>query len=84
MGGYDGHRGWIYSLAVSPEHRRHGVGTRLVRHVEARMSELGCPKVNLQINIDNRDVVAFYESLGYRVEERICMGKVIPPMPDKD
>ena len=30
MGGYDGHRGWIYSLAVGPEVRRRGIGTALM------------------------------------------------------
>ena len=34
MCGYDGHRGWIYSLAVAPSHRRQGVGFRLVSHAE--------------------------------------------------
>jgi len=30
MAGYDGPRGWIYSLAVFPSHRRQRVGSRLV------------------------------------------------------
>ena len=77
MGGYDGHRGWIYSLAIAPEFRRRGVGAALVRHVEQAMSELGCPKINLQILASNADVVAFYRKLGYQVEERINMGKVL-------
>src|SRR5271166_4354679 len=33
MAGYDGHRGWIYSLAVLPGRRMRGLGSRLVRHV---------------------------------------------------
>src|SRR5688572_18066934 len=48
MGGYDGHRGWVYSLAVSPTARRRGVGTALMRHVERELAARGCPKVNLQ------------------------------------
>ena len=77
LGGYDGHRGWIYSLAVAPSLRRRGIATQLVRHLEARLAELDCPKVNLQINRQNAEVVAFYESLGYHVEERISMGRVL-------
>src|SRR3954470_9271741 len=46
MAGYDGHRGWVYSLAVSPSTRRRGVGTALMRHVEAALAERGCPKIN--------------------------------------
>ncbi len=77
MGGFDGHRGWIYLLAVAPESRRRGVGTALVRHVEAALRELGCPKINLQVLADNADVVEFYRKLGFKVEERISMGKVL-------
>jgi ribosomal protein S18 acetylase RimI-like enzyme len=75
MGGYDGHRGWIYSVAVKPEHGRQGIGTALVRHLEAHLAKRGCLKVNLQVRTANAGVVAFYESLGYCIEERISMGK---------
>ncbi len=44
MGGYDGHRGWIYSLAVNPQHRHLGIGSALMRHVEAALIALGCPR----------------------------------------
>jgi ribosomal protein S18 acetylase RimI-like enzyme len=77
MGGYDGHRGWIYSLAVDPAQRRQKIGTALVRHVERSLKELGCPKINLQILASNAATVEFYQQLGYRVEERISMGKVL-------
>ena len=64
MAGYDGHRGWVYSLAVGPEHRRRGIGTALMRRVERDLAGLGCPKLNLQVRGANREVVRFYESLG--------------------
>jgi ribosomal protein S18 acetylase RimI-like enzyme len=78
MAGYDGHRGWIYSLAVLPEHRRLGLGSRLMRHAEERLKLLGCPKINLQILQGNEAVEAFYRKLGYQTEPRISMGKRIP------
>ncbi|MBX3413562.1 MAG: GNAT family acetyltransferase [Pirellulales bacterium] len=77
MGGYDGHRGWIYALAVRPESRRQGLGTALVRHLERELSFLGCTKINLQIVASNAATAEFYKQLGYLVEERISMGKVI-------
>lgn len=77
MGGYDGHRGWIYSLAVSPDHRRRGIGTALMRHIEHALRERDCPKINLQVLAANAGTVAFYQKLGYRVEERVSMGKVL-------
>ncbi len=77
MGGYDGHRGWIYSLAVAPEARGRGIGSVLMRHVEEELRQRGCPKVNLQLHASNAETVAFYRKLGYAVEERISMGKLL-------
>jgi ribosomal protein S18 acetylase RimI-like enzyme len=79
MAGFDGHRGWVHLVAVDPRLRRRGVGGALMREAESRLAALGCPKLNLQVRGDNAGVVPFYESLGYRVEERISMGKVLPP-----
>jgi ribosomal protein S18 acetylase RimI-like enzyme len=75
MAGYDGHRGWLYAVAVCAAHRRRGVGAALVRAAEARLHALGCRKINLQVRATNRAVVAFYERLGYAVEERVSLGK---------
>jgi ribosomal protein S18 acetylase RimI-like enzyme len=63
MAGYDGHRGWLYAVAVSPEHRRGGTGTLLVNAAVAELKKLGCLKVNLQIRSTNAPVAAFYKSL---------------------
>jgi ribosomal protein S18 acetylase RimI-like enzyme len=75
MGGYDGHRGWIYALAVRPEHRHRGIGRALMARVEEELIKRDCPKVNLQVLTSNSVVIDFYERIGYQVEERISMGK---------
>ena len=75
LGGYDGFRGWVYHLAVDPEHRRGGIGRELMHEVERRLAALGCPKLNLQIRAHNSAVRAFYERLGFAVEAHISMGK---------
>lgn len=75
MAGFDGVRGWIHHLAILPEHRRRGFATRLVRSAERGLQSLGCLKVNLQVRVSNQEVVAFYRSLGYEVEERVSMGR---------
>jgi ribosomal protein S18 acetylase RimI-like enzyme len=75
MGGYDGHRGWVYYVAVGPDHRRKGIGTALMGRVERELSLAGCHKVNLQVRGSDAEAVAFYESLGYASEDRISMGK---------
>ncbi len=77
MAGYDGHRGWLYAVAVSADCRRERVGQRLVNHAVDRLRELGCVKVNLQIRADNTDVAKFYQSLGFDVEQRMSMGKLL-------
>jgi ribosomal protein S18 acetylase RimI-like enzyme len=78
MAGYDGHRGWIYSVTVSPAHRRQRVGSQLVQFAMNTLASKGCVKVNLQIMEGNESVAAFYASLGFSVEKRISMGKRIP------
>ena len=75
LAGYDGHRGWVYYVAVKPSRRRRGIGAALMKRVEERLAAMGCPKLNLQVRAPNRDAVLFYEKLGYVVEERVSMGK---------
>ena len=75
MAGYDGHRGWLYTVAVKTEHQRKGVGSLLLAEAELRLTRLGCGKANLQIRAENEAVRAFYRRHGYLVEERISMGK---------
>jgi ribosomal protein S18 acetylase RimI-like enzyme len=75
MAGYDGHRGWLYSVAVRRSHHRAGIGTLLVREAELRLARLGCGKVNLQVRAENVAVAAFYRRLGYEIEDRVSMAR---------
>lgn len=75
MIGFDGHRGWLYRVAVSGAARRRGIGRLLVRAAEAELTALGCLKVNLQLHLHNADGQAFWRALGYDVEPRVSMGK---------
>ena len=77
MAGYDGHRGWLYAVAVCNEKRRSGVGSALVQHAIQALKVMGCIKVNLQIRATNTQVTTFYESLGFVIEERLSMGTFI-------
>lgn len=74
MAGYDGHRGWLYAVAVHPDHRRGSIGSKLVKHTIKELQKIGCGKVNLQIRADNTRVAAFYQSLGFNTENRLSMG----------
>ena len=77
IAGYDGRRGWIYSMAVHPGHRQKGIASLLLSHAERRLASLGCVKINLQILRGNADVQRFYRVNGYALEDRISMGKQI-------
>ena len=68
MAGYDGHRGWLYAVAVKPDWRRMGAGSQLVSSVMDELRSLGCIKVNIQIRSGNQEVVRFYRELGFSEE----------------
>jgi len=74
MAGYDGHRGWLYYLAVLPEYQKRGYGRQLVEKAVNELRKLGCLKVNLQVRTSNTSVVDFYKNLGFKEEERVSLG----------
>ncbi|HEX9290069.1 MAG TPA: GNAT family acetyltransferase [Anaeromyxobacteraceae bacterium] len=75
MAGYDGHRGWIYSLGVHPGARRAGVGRALLAQAERSLAALGCPKVNLQVFSGDVGAQCFWRSVGYAEEAMLSFGK---------
>ena len=77
IAGYDGYRGHINRVAVLKAYRGQGVGAALVHAAEARLHALGCTKINLQIRAANHAVAHFYRGLGYAIEDRISMGKLV-------
>ena len=60
MVGYEGHRGWINYLAVSPNYQRKGYAKRIMDKAENLLIEVGCPKINLQIRETNQKTIEFY------------------------
>jgi len=75
MCGSDGHRGWLYYLAVDPGRRRAGVARSMVRHAEDWLAEQGIRKVELMIRPENDEVREFYECVDYEVEPRLVMSR---------
>lgn len=65
MVGQDGHRGWIYYVAVDPALQGRGLGRRMVMEAEGWLTAAGMPKVQLLVRETNQRVLAFYERLGY-------------------
>jgi len=79
MGGYEGHRGWINYLAVSPRHQRKGLASAMMEQVEILIQTKGCPKINLQVRGTNTQVIDFYQAIGYDVENAVGLGKRLIP-----
>ena len=75
MAGYDGHRGWIYYLAVHPEYQKQGIAKRLMDYAEDALRAQGCPKVELMVRSTNVPVVEFYEAIGYAQEPVTVLSK---------
>ncbi len=75
MGGYEGHRGWINYLAVKPSEQQKGYGASIMAAIEALLKQKGCPKINLQVRSSNSEIIKFYESLGYRCDDVVGLGK---------
>ena len=79
MVGYEGHRGWVNYLAVRPDLQKRGLGKQIMEEAENILKDAGCAKINLQIRSTNQRVIRFYESLGYRQDPVVSMGKRLEP-----
>lgn len=75
MVGYDGHRGWVYYLAVAPAHRRRGLGKQMMDAAERWLRECGAPKIQLMVREDNDAVIAFYDAIGFEHQPVATLGK---------
>jgi ribosomal protein S18 acetylase RimI-like enzyme len=84
MCGQDGHRGWLYYLAVEPDRQGEQFGRAMVRHAEDRLRALGVPKVELMIRKTNTEVMRFYDALGYETEPVITMSRWLRQAPAHD
>ncbi|EPJ53688.1 MAG: spermidine N1-acetyltransferase [Osedax symbiont Rs2] len=75
MAGYDGHRGSIYYLAVAPQFQNAGYGRDLMIEIEKLLTSIGCPKLNIVVRKSNRNILNFYTTLGYPVDDVVSLGK---------
>ena len=75
MTGHDGHRGWVYYVAVDPAARGQGVGRAIMDAAENWLRERGIAKLMLMVRPDNTKVQAFYETLGYDEQQRVVYAK---------
>jgi ribosomal protein S18 acetylase RimI-like enzyme len=75
MTGFDGHRGWVYYLAVEPGRQRQGIGRGMMLAAEDWLKARDAPKIQFMVRHDNRAALGFYEALGYAVQETTVLGR---------
>ena len=77
MVGFDGHRGWVYYLATSPDQLKRGIGRQLMAAAEAWLRERGCPRIRLMVRDDNLAARGFYRAIGYEDQAVVTMGRTL-------
>jgi ribosomal protein S18 acetylase RimI-like enzyme len=75
MVGFDGHRGWVYYLAVAPERQQQVLGRLMMAAAEDWLRAQGAPKIQLMVRGDNAAARGFYAALGYEVQDVVTIGK---------
>jgi len=76
LGGFDGRRGMLYHLAVSPPYQERGIGSQLMDEVEIKLRARGCHRCYLMVTTDNPGAMDFYEKRGWeRMDHVIAFGK---------
>jgi ribosomal protein S18 acetylase RimI-like enzyme len=75
MVGHDGHRGWVYYVAVDPDSQGKDFGRTIMAAAEDWLRSQGVAKVMLMVRPDNTEVQAFYDKLGYDPQERVIYAK---------
>jgi ribosomal protein S18 acetylase RimI-like enzyme len=78
MVGHDGHRGWVYYVAVRADRRGQGHGRAIMRACETWLSARHVPKLDLMVRTENHEVIAFYTALGYGHDDVVVMSKRLP------
>ncbi len=77
MVGHDGHRGWVYYVAVDPDRQKQGLGRAIMSAAEQWLREAGLPKLQLLVRRENAKAGAFYRSIGYDEADTIVFAKWI-------
>ncbi len=83
MVGHDGHRGWIYYLAVRPDLRGQGIGTALFDAAEQWLRTRAVPKIQLMVRFDNAAAMAFYDRIGLERQEVVVLGRFLKDVDDR-
>lgn len=75
MVGHDGHRGWVYYVAVDPDARKRGYGRVIMAAAEDWLRQAGILKLQLLVRRENAQANAFYQSLGLEESTSVMFQK---------
>ena len=82
MVGHDGHRGWLYYLAVKEAPRRQGIAKQLVDAATVWFLERDIVKMQLMVRSENTDALGFYDQLGFETDDVVVRSKRIAEFPN--
>ncbi|NOZ74387.1 MAG: GNAT family N-acetyltransferase [FCB group bacterium] len=63
--GHDGRRGYIHHLAIHPDNRSRGIGTRMVQDCLKRLTVLGIQKCHIFLIPENQKGFEFWSRAGF-------------------
>ncbi len=75
MVGHDGHRGWVYYVAVDPDCQKRGYGRVIMAAAEDWLRREGIAKLQLLVRRENAQANAFYDSLGFELSTSVMFQK---------
>ncbi|TFG25877.1 MAG: GNAT family N-acetyltransferase [Promethearchaeota archaeon] len=78
IGAFDGRRGYVHHLAVSPKSQNKGYGRKLMEELNERFRNLNVHKVHLFIEKYNEGVINFYKKLGWEIRDDLIMMSYVP------
>jgi ribosomal-protein-alanine N-acetyltransferase len=61
----------LTTIGVAPEHRRRGIGRRLLQHVEETLRRKGISTIMLEVRVSNDNAQDLYRRHGYMSVQRI-------------
>jgi len=77
MVGFDGHRAWVYFLAIEPTFRRQGLAKTMMSAAEQWARARGAPRLNLMVRESNAAALSLYEELGMERQPVLVIGKAL-------
>ena len=78
MGGFDGRRGYVHHLAVDQKYQKKGYGKIIMDELMVRFRKMRVHKVHLFIEKYNKEVVKFYQNLGWEIRDDLIMMSYVP------